>query len=230
MRPRPRPALLVDQEPEVQLCFYRDAVVKTERTAHGGHRSYLVDPQQLARVMAGVPLTSGGLLPGTLATGWVGGIPFYVLVLAAQVVTIEAEMVGGVRSYTFQTPPLIWAGHGQDYRLWALAMDDSWPWTDRPLYRAPFPNVYDSGAVCWGTAPRPAPARPETMLPTWAAFLGGSRFSLHVVQDKSRRWPANILLAYTDLGPATPYPLEDLVPAGWSLRAVVAGTLWGGRR
>lgn len=73
--------------------------------------------------------------------------PFYVAEFAPTRRTIEIK--SSEKSYTLIWPVLILIGAGGNHYLYAvkgLSIKDG----SVMLYRAPFPNVYDDGKICWG--------------------------------------------------------------------------------
>lgn len=82
---------------------------------------------------------------------------------------------------------------------------------DVPLFHTPLPNVFGSGAVCWGTVPR---ADGTDLSEEWGRLLG-SPFGSHAVTDKSKRQPDDIRHLLLDLAQRSvkTYPKRDLIPA-----------------
>jgi PRTRC genetic system protein B len=213
--------------PEAQIDIYRHAVVLTRR-AGGAWRSYNVAPEGLAQALAGLPLASGLLPPDTLGWGLAHGEPYLVRYVPPQAVVLPVEVARSVTTYQIQTPPLVWAGRGLDYKLYALATQGRPTRADEPLYKAPFPNVYDHAGICWGSADRPQPATPAGLEAALATFFG-SQFSLHVDNQKSKKYPATVVALWKELDAETPYPLDDLVAvSGATLGWLLAGGPWGG--
>ena len=228
-RPRPfrREVMVLDQAPLAQICIYNDCVILTRRDPSGAWRSYPISPEALATALGKLPTTTGLLPGGTIGTGVKDGSPFFVQYIRPHAIALPVDEAGKEKVYRFQAPPLIWAAWKDDYRIWAVTATESIQ-QHEVLYKAPFPNCYDTGAICWGSA-RPKPATPATMGETLKLFLEESRFNAHVANDKSKRQPANVLRLYATLKPDKPYPLQDLVPssASRSLSMVLQGMCWG---
>lgn len=225
LRPRPRPleVVVTEGEPLLQISIYEQATLLTRRKG-ARWTQYAVSPDALAQVLAGTPIASGLLPPHTLGTGRVAGEPFYVVYVPPSVRTLRME----VGSYTIPLPPLVWAGRGSDYRIWALGAAGQPDRPSAPLFVAPFPNCYRSGAVCWGSSdPRPT-ASPGTLLQVLRLFLEESYFNLHLANDKSLAFRASVVARWAQLaeGGADAYPLDDLLPAGAQLASVLAGQPW----
>jgi hypothetical protein len=68
-----------------------------------------------------------------------------------------------------------------------------------------------------------------TMLAALTLYLEGSYFNNHIAQNRSRSKPRSVMALYRRLGAKTPYPLDDLVPAGHDLGWLHSGQSWGER-
>lgn len=223
-RPYPREIMIMDTPPLAQICIYADCVVLTRRDPSGAWRSYPISPEALAQALGKLPVSTGLLPSGTIGTGVKDGSAFYVQYIAPRAVALPALIGTAETIYRFETPPLIWAGWRTDYRLWALKATKTIG-TDAPLYRAPFPNTYDSGGICWGNVKRLA-ATPAAMGSMLKLFLEESQFNLHLAQGKSQAQPSNVLQLYATLAPEQEYPLDDLIAAHSTLRDVLSGGVW----
>lgn len=225
----PRPDIVVagDTPPLAQLTIYPSLVLLSRRDAHGRARSHPISPDALGQVLGKVPTSSGLLPPNTLATGTINGTPYYVLWLPPVKRTLHTPD----RDYTIPCPPLVWAGHGSDYRVWALGQS-SYPQREQPLYDPPFPNSYRHGSICWGDVEARPQASPKTLLKVFGLFIE-SYFNLHVANNKSVAYPVSVLARWQQLveSKAKAYPLDDLMPAERSLGWLVGGGPWkDGRR
>jgi hypothetical protein len=95
---------------------------------------------------------------------------------------------------------------------------------DVPLFHAPLPNVFNSGAICWGTVPRLSEtALASTSLANDWTMLLGSPFGDHAVSGKSKREPDDIrkVLIGLEANRARAYPKGDLIPARKTLAHVL---------
>lgn len=229
-RPARREGVRLEPPPEAQIDIYRTMVVLTRRVG-GQWRSYPVAPEGVAQALADLPLSSGLLPPDTLGWGMARGEAYLVRYVPPRAVALPVLAAGKTRTYRFTTPPLVWGGRGADYRLWALAAPER-PTGDLPLFRAPFPNSYTNGGICWGDVERPPPATPAGLEAALESFFA-SNFSMHVDNEKSKRYPASVVSLWKQLKAHEPYPLDDLVAAGPGLTLgwLLAGGPWmgGGR-
>jgi PRTRC genetic system protein B len=216
--------VVTDQQPIAQVLVYPDLVLLTRRSETGpGWRQYPIAAQAVAQAFSNVPMSSGLLPPGTLATGWRDGVPFFLLHVPARRVRIQTPQ----QPYEVPLPPLVWGGWGTQYRVWALNTPD-YPTGDAPLCRCPTPNCYEDGRICWGNVTGLPTAAPHTLLPTLRLFLEESEFNLHLAGGRSQRKPVSILALYEELEQreADTYPLDDLVPTAHTLAALAAGKGW----
>jgi hypothetical protein len=207
-----------------QITIYPDMTLLTRRQGLIW-RQYPVSPDGLAQTLARIPSVTGLLPPHTLGGGRVAGVPFLVVYVPARRATLRME----TKDFDIPLPPLVWAGCGGDYRIWALATPDLITDTRTPLMRAPFPNSYNKdGGICWGsTDPRPAAAA-TTMQPVLDLFLQDSYFNAHLQDHKSVGYPGSVVARWQQLvdDRAEAYPLDDLMPAECQLGWALEGRPW----
>lgn len=95
---------------------------------------------------------------------------------------------------------------------------------DTPLFHAPIPNVFNSGAICWGTVQwvTDDALRGATLADDWTMLLGSS-FGDHAVGGKSKREPRDIrkLLIDLEAKKARTYPKRDLIPVKKTLAQIL---------
>jgi PRTRC genetic system protein B len=225
IRPRRPDVAVLNQAPLAQLHIYESLVLLTRRDG-ASWRQYPVSPDEIAQLLGRLPVASGMLPPHTLGTGMIQGAPFYVVYIPARRARIQTT----ARLYDIPLPPLIWCGHKHEYRIWALATPDE-PARDVPLCKAPFPNCYDDGRICWGNVAQIPLATPKALDSVLKLFLEESAFNAHVAGGKSVGFPVNVIARWNDLvaTEAEAYPLDDLMPAECSLAWALSGN-WGGRR
>jgi PRTRC genetic system protein B len=219
--------IIADGAPIAQITIYDRLVLLARRDGRGAWRQYPVAAEAVAQALSNQPSSSGLLPPNTLAAGSVHGQPLMVVYLAPGVRTLKTER----RDYTIPLPPLVWAGCGDDYRIFALGKDGAtFPTVgSQVLYAAPMPNTYASGAICWGTTDQRPQASVTGLGKAWAVFLG-SYFNSHVQQGKSVSYPQSILALWDLLSDRTleSYPLEDLVATPRTLTWLCQGGPWAG--
>lgn len=217
--------MILDRQPNIQVSIYGSQVYLTKRSG-AGFVTYPVDASEIVSAFSKLPTTTGILPPNTIATGLRMGKPFYAVVMPAREYLLKVLAPDGVQARTVALPPMLWCGWTNQYRVFGL-LTDSPTRTYEPLMRAPMPNTYDDGKICWGDVTKLPSASADAMRSVWSLLLEGSNFSLHVTQNKSKRFPTNIVSMWECLTPGAPYPIADLMPTGLSLAAVTDGSLWG---
>jgi hypothetical protein len=85
------------------------------------------------------------------------------------------------------------------------------------LDKAPFPNVYDNGSICWGSVEAPL-CGPDTIHEAAEIFLT-SEFNADLNNSKSRAHPSNVTNLWRQLQDegANSYPMDDLQRTGRNL-------------
>lgn len=220
IRPRPPDVAVLGEQPIAELKIYESAVIFTRRDQKSW-RQYPVEPDQIASLLGKLPSASGLLPPLTLGNGIKNGAPFYVVYVPAHTARVQLP---NDRSYTIPLPPLIWCGCKRDYRVWALSTD-SYPDRDQPLYKAPFPNCYTHGGICWGNVSAIPEATTKTLAAVRKLFLEESAFNAHVADHKSVAFPVSVIARWQALeeSGADAYPLDDLMPSERSLFWALSG-------
>lgn len=223
--PRAPNVAILGETPLAQLTIYETTVLFSRRDGPSW-RQYPVSPDQIGQLLGKLPSVSGLLPPLTLGNGLKNGAPFYVVYVPAH----RARLQMPQHLFEIPLPPLIWCGCRRDYRVWALS-SDAYPDRDQPLFKAPFPNCYASGAICWGNVSNIPDATTKTLLPIKKLFLEESEFNLHVADGKSLAFPVSVVARWQALetSGAESYPLDDLMPADCSLFWALSGG-WVGRR
>ncbi len=204
------------QQLKVRLDFYSETVLLTRFEEGGARATYPAAVADLAAAFTGIPLSSGLLPPRTVFWSRAGDqdrIGIYRPARVQEVVRAEAGKL------TIPLPPLLFIGHGANYRVYALkGIPDS---DGRALFHAPLPNVGTNGRVCRGDVAFPiccgATIRPALEL------LLSSRFNNHEVEGKSRRRPDDVRMLWQEIAGRRRFPVGDLVPMGLSLGEVIHG-------
>jgi hypothetical protein len=204
-------------QPLVSLFVYEHAVILRKDASSGGFEEYPVDPTQIAKALASKAVFSTGLLSrNTLYVGESGVRRRVIEYRPAQITGIWLEGVDN--PLRVPLPPLVMArstnGTNIEYQIFAVR---GRPASGRvKLYYAPLPHV--RGGVCWGSVARPGDESLSgvTLKEDWRNFLG-SRFGNHSVDEKSKSRRKDIRQKYYDLIGQAIYPLDDLIPAKWTL-------------
>lgn len=223
--PRTPDVAIIGETPLAELRIYESTVLLTRREG-ASWRQYPVSPDQIAQLLGKIPSVSGLLPDHTLGTGIKAGAPFY----AVYVPPMRARIQTTTTFFDIPLPPLVWCGHKRNYLIWALGTPD-YPDRDLPLYKAPFPNCYESGGICWGNVSQIPDASPKTLGKVLKLFLEESAFNLHVANGKSVAFPVSVVAQWQHMldTQAEVYPLDDLMPAERSLFWALSGNPWGAR-
>lgn len=114
-------------------------------------------------------------------------------------------------------PGLIWAGVNKTYAIFATDCDS---FTSKArLYRAPLPNTYVNGSICWGANGRPHVSKGGA-LDAWRVFWQAP-FNDHVVDGASHAHPKDVRATLAEIAGREAYPLDDLMPATVKLANLV---------
>ncbi len=105
-------------------------------------------------------------------------------------------------------PATLFMGWDTRYYLWALSNKKF----DKKLsvYKAPFPNVYDNGRICWGSHKVPK-VSVNNIKRVWQIFCG-TAFNDHIAGKKCKSFPDNVLDLLRQLSreEATTFPFKEL--------------------
>ncbi len=205
------------------ITFLPGQYILRLRNDDGSIRIKPVSGAALRAAFAHEPIDSGWLSPHLRRWGHTERGQFAVLTIPAQKHAlrltsldrqIHPECSHGRARIEVALPPLLFAGVGTEYALWALAEDAFSPVA--PVYHAPLPNVHANGRICWGRN-TPPPCSPEAIAEAWKLFIT-SPFNNHLMGGSSRAFDDDVreqLLHMAFLNVAS-YRQDDLVP----LRAV----------
>lgn len=198
---------------DAELLFVAGQYLFHSHQDGADHYKFLA-PEAVRAAFATLPIDTGWLDPsiqrwGTGADGpWVGAWhPPAVTPLA-----VILEHPTRPTSLRVPLPGLVLVGHATRYYLCATATSVFDP--QAALYRAPLPNVYPDGRICWGTATPPPPGT-ATIRTAWEVFCG-SVFNGDLCSDKSRAQRSDVraqLQALAAAGAET-YPPGDLLTYG----------------
>ena len=131
----------------------------------------------------------------------------------------------GERGEAVPHPPLVFAVSAKGWRVWACR-DDARPTPGTPLYRAPYFNVDDDGAICHGSTVLPS-GDTSRSIDAWGDAFFGSFFS-HPNGKKIVRHRGGAYAFWQALLDAPParFPLRALLPMEATLGQTIA-TLGG---
>jgi PRTRC genetic system protein B len=163
--------------------FFPGQLVWHSRTKRGDQYKFVSRAAVLQALQAGA-VDSGWLAPGVVRAGQTarGGFALMIAPSGRLTIPVERSKGSGVEDLALHLPALAFLGHGKRYYVWALKS------TAKPagaqVYRAPLPNVFDDGGICWGTN-TPPPASGTTLPEAWRLFLSAP-FNGHAASGKVR--------------------------------------------
>ena len=180
----------------------------------GREKQQFVSFGDMCAAFTGHEADSGWIVPGVFRHG--GGVhgDWYMYFVPPQ--RLPFNLYGLDRPLTIPIPPLVFAGVGLSYFVWALKepLDLHMPgqaFDGVRLCAAPFPNVSANGQICFGGNEVPR-AEVSQAGAVWEIFRQ-SIFNDHSVQGKSRKFKDNIqdMWRLLDKRHARQYPVDDLV-------------------
>jgi PRTRC genetic system protein B len=165
--------------------------------------------QDVQNSLGGADIDTGWIERGILRCGYCAEGDWFVYHAEAQKKTLQVRMENGrVRKLTLPLPPTVLIGVGRRYYLFAVPGELS---PGSSLAAAPFPNIHDSGLICWGqnVAPRAHHRHAGT---AWRLFFE-SPFNGDLANGKSKKYAQDVrrMLAEVARGKTDRYPADDLV-------------------
>jgi hypothetical protein len=196
--PPPRPSLRLD--------IYANAILLTRQKGDGRITSYPIAARDLAAACAQVEQRSGLLPPDTLFWGQRGAQTALGIYVPAR----RWRTQTAARRYHLPLPPLVFAGRGTAY--WVFAVRERPSALNASLYHFPCPNVYENGNICPGDTPFP-PCAARTIGEALDLFLEGSAFNGDLRRGKCQSYPEDVRGLWDALDGKKAFPLSELVPA-----------------
>lgn len=204
---------------QAELLFF-DGQYLFHDLVDGQDRYKLLTSAALRAAFAGQPVDSGWLTPSVVRWGEGPQGAFAILWVAPAIQPVVLAFEDTTETVAVPLPGLVLAGRGPLYWIWATATATFDP--TAPAYLPPVPNVYDSGAICWG-ANRPPLAGGTTLAAAWDLFLAAP-FNAHLAPKRSRSFPndcrGQLLFLAAQGGPT--YPVADLLPCDATIAECVA--------
>ena len=139
-------------------------------------------------------------------------------------IAFRAEGLGTAeRGEVVPHPGLVFAASSQVWKVWAVK-GDTRPTPETGLFQAPYFNVYDSGAICQGSASVPEGTTAEK-IDTWNDAFFGSFFTHPNVRKKLVKYRGGSYKFWKDVldGKFAQFPEQVLVPLQTTLGQLLDG-------
>lgn len=183
-------------------------------------QSKLIAHQDARIAFAKMEDDTGWLSSGVIRAGRNSRGAWVVYVAPPQLMNISTDQN---EALLIPIPMSLFVGWGHRYYVFALQGKTFAP--NNPVYRAPYPNVYDNGRICWGSHKVPVVA-PLTIGQTWKFFFA-TTFNSHIASGKTRTHPDNALDLLRELSVARrrSFPASELVKQSHSVNACLDSLL-----
>ena len=206
-------------EPDVQarLLFLRsDEMLFQWNDETNNLQSKLIAHQDARIAFAKMEDDTGWLPNGVLRVGRNSRGAWVVYVAPPQVINISTDQN---ESLTIPIPMSLFVGWEHRYYLFALrgkTFD-----VDSAVYRAPYPNVYENGRICWGSHKVPV-VTPGNIRRTWQFFFA-TTFNEHIASRKTKTHSDNALDLLRKLSAARKriFPVKELVQQAHSVNTCI---------
>lgn len=210
-------------EPDVQarLLFLRsDELLFQWKDETNNLQSKLIAHQDARIAFAKMADDTGWLPGGVLRCGRNSRGVWVVYLAPPQIMHISTDQN---EVLSIPIPMSLFVGWGHRYYLFALrgkVFD-----VNDPVYRAPYPNVYDNGRVCWGSHKVPS-VTVLNIKQTWGLFFA-TTFNAHIASGKTRTHSENALDLLRELSAARKksFPASELIQQARSVDACIEGLL-----
>jgi len=213
------------EQPSLVLSFYTFGVLLRKQDGECVSE-YPVEPAQVAAALSAKTCFDTGLLTENTLLVRQEGIKKTVIEYRPPS-KIGVYLEGSETALRVPLPPLVlirvtMEGGSPQYGLYALKKRPAD--LSEPLFNAPLPNVFNSGAICWGSVKRVSDTglTSTTLSEDWMMLLG-SPFGDHAVSGKSKSQPFDIRKKLIELEgkKARVYPKSDLIPVKKTLAQVL---------
>lgn len=216
--------------PERPKFFYLAALYFLEsgdylfqrRQNNGGSVSKFLNSTDVAVAFGDVRLDSDWMDAGVLRWGRSEAGPWYVYSAPER---RKFEVIVSDEKLVIPLPRLVMLAIGKSYYIWAVKTE--WVTPSSGLFRAPFPNVSNGGAICWG-GNTPVEANPGKARKMYERFLQ-TPFNRDWSDGKSKKHPTDVRQVLKELSDnqAHSFPLDDLVSADITLERVIDAKMRG---
>jgi len=200
-----------------EIRVYSESIILTKHNEGGqAYATFEVSPEDLAAVFGGILIETPLLPKNTIFYRRANGREEAAVYLPPS--QRKVRMDGGW-SGKIPCPPLLFIT-AKTFMVFAVKQ--------RPvdmgsrLFKAPYPNIYDDGHVCQGTADFPAPSL-DGISGAIKEFFE-SYFNNDLGNQKSKRHNSRVTELWREIEGVSAYPMNDLIEAGLTLGEVLNGS------
>ena len=210
---------------DCSLEFFNEQILFRARNTAGGDSYKFLSPAAVTAAFRNAPVDSGWIPPGVIRCGSTTQGSFAVLSEPARKYPLWIEGQRSERSKPFLVPlpSLIFLGRGKDYSVWAIREPVAQP--SSRLFKAPLPNVFANGSICWG-ANKPPRATPAGIRQAWDLFIS-SPFNGHAAGEKAKSHRDDVRPLLRSLHNKRTFPLAQMIATGRTLDSTINAALGG---
>lgn len=201
------------------LEFYNGQILYRSQNGNGEEARFL-SPSAVCAAFRNAPIDSGWLAPGVIRCGATPSGEFAVLFVPPQKHSIV--IAGRKRSLDVNLPAFVFFGYHNSFYVWSIKEKEFRAGAE--VFRAPLPNVFAEGSICWGEN-RPPKAGAATITNAWSLFIS-SPFTDHAADLKSKSHERDVRQLLISLG-GSPFPLTDLVSQRRKIDGAINSILGG---
>lgn len=172
--------------------------------------SKFVTMDDVAASMTNTENDTGWISPGIIRTGHTQRGDWFIYATEPQ---RQQEIILLGEKISVPIPATVLIGVAHAYYLFAVK--ETYVTPKSTLYRAPFPNIYTNGRICWGSNSHP-PAHHSRAAQVWDFFFN-TPFNNHLAGEKSESQKDDITVKLHGLAGAKNYPLNDLISENTTL-------------
>lgn len=175
-----------------------------------------VAPEAVAEACANISIDTGWLPPEIRRAGRHKGVEWALGFIQPRRYSLEVSREGadGQQSHvdriSVPLPGLVCFGLKVDYYIWATKTDHLDPYLE--IYRAPLPNLYQDGRICWGDL-QPPRSSPASLIQAFNLFMS-TTFNNHLAKGRSKREGQDVRVMLRELAgldTGAVYPVADLM-------------------
>ena len=201
--------LLMNGKAQAAIYFTNDGQYVFKHVQEGMMKTKFVSARDAAAAFTGHDADSGWLPDGIVRVGYGKNGEWFVYVQPPQQVSIRIARKTGYWSLKIPIPGTLLVGAGNAYYLFCYESDQFHP--NMRLITAPFPNVHENGAICFGSNNIPD-GNPQNAPVVWKLFFEAP-FNGDLVGGKCSGYPDDVRKLLRKLNGADTFPVDELLVA-----------------